>query len=262
MPHAGPEPHSASAEFLPYQYAITPWPPSSVPLLTASIRSKALTTAPAGSSSIFKSPPDMAFTLATKSPANSWKMSLVGQVLCQRMVTGPCAFTIAGNPIAAAPAAAPAAPPRKPRRETPVFLVLDAMSVSVCCVCVTTREGWPGGRWQARRLTRTPEESGKRKARDRMWRRGRTLRALGRAAARVVPDSLHGRKGTGNHNLGNTRAVWGRALWRRQARAMPTVNSPSSMSGASASRRTRSRLGRGPAMPSCAVARVGTPCAR
>ncbi|SOZ19819.1 hypothetical protein CBM2633_B70023 [Cupriavidus taiwanensis] len=144
MPQAGPEPHSASAEFLPYQYAITPWPPSSVPLLTASIRSNALTTAPAGSSSILRSPPDMSFTLVTKSPANSWKMSLVGQVLCQRIVTGPCALTMAGKPIAAAPAAAPAAPPRKPRRETLLpwllpwpllrpsdFLALDAMTVSL-----------------------------------------------------------------------------------------------------------------------------------
>ncbi len=73
-----------------------------VPLLTASIRSNALTTAPAGSTSILSSPPDMSLTFLAKSPANSWKMSLVGQVLCQRIVTEPCALEpMAGKPIAA-----------------------------------------------------------------------------------------------------------------------------------------------------------------
>ena len=38
----GPEPHSATAAFLPYQYATTPWLPSSVPADTASSRSKSL----------------------------------------------------------------------------------------------------------------------------------------------------------------------------------------------------------------------------
>src|SRR5512139_420018 len=116
MPNAGPEPHSATAEFLPYQYAITPWPPSSVPLLTASSRSNGLTTAPAGSTSILSSLPDMALTLPAKSVAYSWKMSFDGQVLWKRRLTGAAAFTIDGKPSAAAPVALAAAAPRKLRR--------------------------------------------------------------------------------------------------------------------------------------------------
>src|SRR5512145_566638 len=112
MPKAGPEPHSATAEFLPYQYATTPWPPSSVPLLTASSRSKALTTAPAGRTSILSSLPDMALTLLEKSTAYSWKMSFAGQVLWKRRLIGAAAFTIDGKPSAAAPVAVAAAAPR------------------------------------------------------------------------------------------------------------------------------------------------------
>lgn len=63
MPNEGPEPHSATAVFLPYQYATTPWPPSSVPADTASSRSKALTTAPAGSTSILSWPSAISLTL-------------------------------------------------------------------------------------------------------------------------------------------------------------------------------------------------------
>ncbi|MNI70560.1 hypothetical protein D3C73_1263820 [compost metagenome] len=62
MPNAGPEPHSATAVFLPYQYATTPCPPSSVPADTASSKSNAFTTAPAGSTSIFNWPPAMSLT--------------------------------------------------------------------------------------------------------------------------------------------------------------------------------------------------------
>src|SRR5690606_12667132 len=63
MPNDGPEPHSATAVFLPYQYATPPWPPSSVPADTASSRSNALTTAPAGSTSILSWPSAMSLTL-------------------------------------------------------------------------------------------------------------------------------------------------------------------------------------------------------
>ena len=48
----------------------------------------------------------MSLTFFAKSRAYSWKMSLDGQVLCQRMVIGPCALTTAGKASAAAPATA------------------------------------------------------------------------------------------------------------------------------------------------------------
>ena len=59
------------------------------PCDTASSRSKAFTTEPAGSTSILSAPPVMSLTFFAKSRANSWKMSFAGQVLCQRMVIGP-----------------------------------------------------------------------------------------------------------------------------------------------------------------------------
>ena len=96
MPKAGPEPQSASAEFLPYQYATTPWPPSSVPFDTASRRSNAFTTAPAGSTSILRRPPVMSFTFLAKSRAYSWKMSFVGQVDWKRRLIGTWATSIVG----------------------------------------------------------------------------------------------------------------------------------------------------------------------
>jgi hypothetical protein len=74
------------------------------------------TTAPAGSTSILRSPPVMSFTFLAKSFAYSWKMSFAGQVLCQRMEIGPWALAIIGKPSAAAPPAA-AAPVRNLRRE-------------------------------------------------------------------------------------------------------------------------------------------------
>src|SRR5437879_578900 len=44
-------------------------------------------------------------------------MSFDGQVDCQRMLIGPCAFAIIGKPSVAAPAVAAAAPARNLRRE-------------------------------------------------------------------------------------------------------------------------------------------------
>ena len=49
----------------------------------------------------------MSLTFLAKSCAYSWKMSLAGQVLCQRMLVGPCALTMVGAAtVAAAPTAA------------------------------------------------------------------------------------------------------------------------------------------------------------
>jgi hypothetical protein len=94
-------------------------------LVTASSRPKAGTTAPAGSTSMRRSPPVMSFTFFAKSFAYSWKMSFAGQVLCQRMLIGPCALTIIGKPRVAAPVAAAAAPRRNLRRESLIgFLLL------------------------------------------------------------------------------------------------------------------------------------------
>src|SRR5262245_35229709 len=58
----------------------------------------------------------MSFTFLAKSLAYSWKISFAGQVLCQRIEIGPCAFAIIGTPSAAAPPAV-AAPVRNLRRE-------------------------------------------------------------------------------------------------------------------------------------------------
>src|SRR5512137_985259 len=60
----------------------------------------------------------MSLTFLAKSSAYSWKMSLDGQVLCQRIVIGPaCPLAIIGKPSAAPVAAAPVAAFRKLRRE-------------------------------------------------------------------------------------------------------------------------------------------------
>ena len=75
-----------------------------------------MTTAPAGSTSILRSLPDIALTFSAKSTAYSWKISLAGQVLWKRKLIGACAFTIEGKPSAAAPVAVAAAAPRKLRR--------------------------------------------------------------------------------------------------------------------------------------------------
>src|SRR5690349_14021669 len=75
------------------------------------------TTAPAGRTSILRSPPVMSFTIFAKSSAYSWKMSFDGQVDWKRKEIGPCAFTIIGKPSAVAPVAAAAAPVRNLRRD-------------------------------------------------------------------------------------------------------------------------------------------------
>src|SRR5712692_11506218 len=59
----------------------------------------------------------MSFTFFAKSFAYSWKMSFVGQVLCQRIEIGPWALAIIGKPSAAAPVAAAVAPFRNLRRD-------------------------------------------------------------------------------------------------------------------------------------------------
>jgi hypothetical protein len=92
-----------------------------------------LTTAPAGSTSIFRRPPDMPFTRLAKSWAYSWKMSLAGQVDCQRMVIGDCATEIIGKPSAAAPAVPAAALLRKERRDSGVFWFSLLMIFSSVC---------------------------------------------------------------------------------------------------------------------------------
>src|SRR5579885_1744842 len=75
------------------------------------------TTAPAGSTSIFRSPPVMSFTSLPKSWAYSWKMSFDGQVDWKRNEIGPWALAIIGKPRVVAPAAAAVAPLRNLRRE-------------------------------------------------------------------------------------------------------------------------------------------------
>jgi hypothetical protein len=50
----------------------------------------------------------MSLTFFAKSLAYSWKMSLAGQTLCQRIEIGPWALATIGNPTAAAPVAAAA----------------------------------------------------------------------------------------------------------------------------------------------------------
>jgi hypothetical protein len=55
-------------------------------LFTASRSWNAGTTAPEGSTSIFRRLPAMSLTFLAKSCAYSWKMSLVGQVLWKRIV--------------------------------------------------------------------------------------------------------------------------------------------------------------------------------
>ena len=62
----------------------------------------------------------MSLTFFAKSIAYSWKMSLAGQVDCQRMVMGPWALATIGKPSVATPAAA-AAPFRKLRRGASVI---------------------------------------------------------------------------------------------------------------------------------------------
>src|SRR5512139_3509346 len=130
MPKAGPEPHNAMAVLLPYQYATTPWPPSSVPLLTASSSPNAGTTAPEGSNSIFRREPPMSLTFLTKSLAYSWKMSFAGQVLWKRRVVVWALETI-GNPRAAVPAVAAAALERNFRRVGAASFLRTSITISL-----------------------------------------------------------------------------------------------------------------------------------
>src|SRR5688500_2503498 len=77
-----------------------------MPLSTASSTSNGLTIAPAGSMSMRSLPLDMSFTLRAKSFANSWKISLAGQVLWKR--SRCCGrFATAGAPSSAPAVAAP-----------------------------------------------------------------------------------------------------------------------------------------------------------
>src|SRR5262249_48742402 len=87
------------------------------------------TTAPAGSTSILRSPPVMSLTFLAKSSAYSWKMSFDGQVLWNRMLIGPCALTTAGALTAAA--VATAAPLKTNRRWVASLDVRDRSVLSV-----------------------------------------------------------------------------------------------------------------------------------
>lgn len=95
---------------------------------TASSRPKAGTTAPAGSTSIFSSPPVMSLTFSAKSSAYSWKMSLLGQVLWKRICFGVCALAIIG-----AASAVPAAAPRKVLRVDCFDSLLPFFIVCLLC---------------------------------------------------------------------------------------------------------------------------------
>src|SRR5829696_8910103 len=66
----------------------------------------------------------MSLIFLAKSNAYSWKMSFDGQVLCQRMLIGPCACTTAG---AATAAPATAAPLRNLRRVLRAVLALSVI---------------------------------------------------------------------------------------------------------------------------------------
>src|SRR6476660_8497752 len=95
------------------------------------IRPKAGTTAPAGSTSILRSPPVMSLTFLAKSSAYSWKMSFDGHVLWKRMLIGPCALTTLGAAMAAAPA--PRAPVLRNLRRVTLLAVLLLIVSSSCC---------------------------------------------------------------------------------------------------------------------------------
>src|SRR5215213_4112149 len=70
----------------------------------------------------------MSLIFLAKSNAYSWKMSFDGQVLCQRMLIGPCACTTAGAATVAA--VATAAPFRNLRRVLRPVLALSVIVVS------------------------------------------------------------------------------------------------------------------------------------
>ena len=98
---------------------------------TSSNNWNAGTTEPAGSTSIFRRPPAMSLTFLAKSAAYSWKMSLAGQVLWNRMLT-VWAVEIIGAASAPAAPAALAAFFRKRRRGVGEVVL---MRVSYrCCV--------------------------------------------------------------------------------------------------------------------------------
>src|SRR5258706_10672625 len=85
-----------------------------------------------------RSPPVMSLIFLAKSLAYSWKMSFAGQVLCQRMLIGPCALAIIGNARVAAPVAA-AAPVRNLRREA-----TDLSFCMLICYLLLGSLRWPG----------------------------------------------------------------------------------------------------------------------
>jgi hypothetical protein len=74
-------------------------------------------------------------------------MSLLGQVLCQRIVTGPADLAIDGKPSAAAPAVATAAPVRNLRRDTHVFFASVPGSFFVMLISLPVVVLWICGSW-------------------------------------------------------------------------------------------------------------------
>ena len=75
----------------------------------------------------------MSLTFFAKSPAYSWKMSLAGHVLCQRMLIGPVwpRLTFGAAIVPAAAATPPTAMVfRKLRRPFASLLLLSAIRVS------------------------------------------------------------------------------------------------------------------------------------
>ena len=89
----------------------------------------ACTTAPAGSTSILRSPPVMSLTFLAKSSAYSWKMSFVGQVLCHRIDDRPLRLDDARCDDVAAPAIA--APVKNLRRVAAADSLLLGMLMSL-----------------------------------------------------------------------------------------------------------------------------------
>src|SRR4029077_5376071 len=117
------------------------WPPSSTPLETASSNWNAGTTAPAGSTSILRSPPVMSLTFLLKSIAYSWKISFDGQVLCHRILMGPWALTTVGATTATL---ATAAPLRNLRRVAVVEFVFWLISIPLPWIDYSFEQSLPG----------------------------------------------------------------------------------------------------------------------
>src|SRR6476620_721101 len=126
-----------------------PWPPSSVPFDTASNRPNAGTTEPAGSTSIFSSPPVMSLIFLAKSSAISWKMSFEGQVLWNRKLVVVWAVDTIGAAIAVAAPTVVAALLRKRRRVANARV--RGVVLSVNFVSGSNTSGATGGPEQAGR---------------------------------------------------------------------------------------------------------------